>query len=194
VPIRCFPSAYALSLARCFLSLWRVSRYWRNRVRGRKLTKPRRRHQPRKKRVSLPIRPRPCRKPTQNPVANLISVPVQNNSNFSIGPYDRIQDVLNIQPVIPMHIAKRWNRITRIIQPIVWQPYPTFSSGAQYGFGDMNPTFFLSPAKPGKIIWGAGPAFVMPMATSDILGQGKLSIGPSLWRSLSPVIGRLALL
>jgi hypothetical protein len=118
-------------------------------------------------------------KATQNPVANLISVPVQNNSNFSIGPYDRIQDVLNIQPVIPMHIAKQWNLITRIIQPIVWQPYPTFSSGGQYGFGDMNPTFFLSPAKPGKVIWGVGPAFVIPTATSDILGQGKLSIGPS---------------
>jgi hypothetical protein len=118
-------------------------------------------------------------KATQNPVANLISVPVQNNSNFSIGPYDRIQDVLNVQPVIPVHISKQWNLITRIIQPIVWQPYPGLTSGGEYGFGDMNPSFFLSPAKPGKIIWGLGPAFVIPTATSDILGQGKLSIGPS---------------
>lgn len=35
-------------------------------------------------------------KATQNPVANLISVPVQNNSDFGIGPYNRTQDVLNI--------------------------------------------------------------------------------------------------
>jgi hypothetical protein len=43
----------------------------------------------------------------------------------------------------------------------------------------MNPTFFLSPSKPHKIIWGAGPALVLPTATNSLLGQGKWSIGPS---------------
>jgi hypothetical protein len=118
-------------------------------------------------------------KATQNPVANLISVPLQNNTNFNYGPYNRTQDVLNIQPVIPAQISEKWNLITRIIQPIVWQPYPNQNAGGEYGFGDMNPTFFLSPAKPGKVIWGAGPAFVIPTATNDILGQGKFSLGPS---------------
>jgi hypothetical protein len=118
-------------------------------------------------------------KATQNPVANLISVPLQNNTNFDIGPYDRTQDVLNIQPVIPVHLTKNWMLISRIIQPIVWQPYPTQTTGGEYGFGDMNPTFFLSPAKPKKIIWGAGPAFVIPTATDTVLGQGKFSLGPS---------------
>jgi hypothetical protein len=118
-------------------------------------------------------------KATQNPVANLISVPLQNNTNFDIGPYNRTQDVLNIQPVIPTHLTKNWMLISRIIQPIVWQPYPTETTGGEYGFGDMNPTFFLSPAKPKKIIWGAGPAFVIPTATDTILGQGKFSLGPS---------------
>jgi len=51
---------------------------------------------------------------------------------------------------------------------------------ANTGLGDMNPTFFLSPAKPGKLIWGAGPALVIPTATSTVLGQGKLSLGPSV--------------
>ena len=119
-------------------------------------------------------------KATQNPVASLISVPVQNNTNFGVGNYDRTQDVLNIQPVIPMRISKNWNLITRIIQPIVWQPYPNETTGGEYGLGDMNPTFFLSPFKPGKIIWGAGPAFVIPTATNSILGQGKFDIGPSV--------------
>lgn len=118
-------------------------------------------------------------KATQNPVANLISVPIQNNSNFGIGPYDRTQNILNIQPVIPAHLGKDWMLVSRVIQPIVWQPYSTETTGGEFGFGDMNPTFFLSPAKPGKVIWGAGPAFVIPTATNDILGQGKLSIGPS---------------
>jgi hypothetical protein len=119
-------------------------------------------------------------KAVQNPVASLISVPVQNNSNFSVGPYDRTQDVLNVQPVIPARLNERWNLITRIIQPIVWQPYPNSNTGGEYGLGDMNPTFFLSPAKSGKVIWGVGPAFVIPTATNPILGQGKFSLGPSL--------------
>jgi hypothetical protein len=118
-------------------------------------------------------------KATQNPVANLISIPIQNNSNFGIGSFERTQDVLNIQPVIPVKLNERWNLITRIIQLLVWQPYPTETTGGEYGFGDMNPTFFLSPGKPGKVIWGAGPAFVIPTATDEILGQGKLSLGPS---------------
>jgi hypothetical protein len=118
-------------------------------------------------------------KATQNPVANLISVPLQNNTNLGYGPYNRDQDVLNIQPVIPAHLGEKWMLITRIIQPIVWQPYPNQNTGGEYGLGDMNPTFFLSPAKPGKVIWGAGPAFVIPTATNDILGQGKFSLGPS---------------
>ena len=110
-------------------------------------------------------------KATQNPVANLISVPVQNNSNFGIDPFGRTQDVLNIQPVIPVKLNDRWNLITRIIQPVVWQPYPAENTGGEYGFGDMNPSFFLSPGKPGKLIWGAGPALVIPTATNDLLGR-----------------------
>ena len=125
-------------------------------------------------------------KATQNPVANLISVPVQNNSNFGFGPLDRTQDVLNIQPVIPLQLNSQWNLITRVIQPLVWQPYPSQNAGGQYGLGDMNPTFFLSPAKPKKLIWGAGPAFVIPTATSSVLGQGKFSLGPSFAALVQP--------
>jgi hypothetical protein len=119
-------------------------------------------------------------KAVQNPVASLISVPIQNNNNFNIGPFDRTQDVLNVQPVIPVGISKNWMLITRIIQPIVWQPYPNQKTGGQYGLGDMNPTFFLSPKHPGKLIWGVGPAMAIPTATNDILGQGKFSLGPSV--------------
>ena len=119
-------------------------------------------------------------KATQNPVASLISVPFQNNTNFAIGPYNRTQDVLNIQPVIPSKLGPRWMLISRIIQPIVWQPYSTQTTGGEFGFGDMSPTFFLSPAKPGKLIWGVGPAWAFPTATNQLLGQGKVSIGPSV--------------
>ncbi len=121
------------------------------------------------------------RKAAQNPIASLISVPVQNNNNFGINPDSRVQDVLNIQPVIPARISEHWNLISRIITPIIYQPTVSqpVNQGA-YGFGDMNPSFFISPAKPGKIIWGVGTALVLPTATNPILGQGKWSIGPSV--------------
>jgi hypothetical protein len=125
-------------------------------------------------------------KATQNPVASLISVPFQNNTNFAIGPYNRTQNVLNVQPVIPTKISPHWMLISRIIQPIVWQPYSSQYTGGEFGFGDMNPTFFLSPAKPGKLIWGVGPAWALPTATSDLLGQGKVSVGPSVVALLQP--------
>lgn len=135
-------------------------------------------------------------KAAQNPVADLISVPLQNNTNFNIGPYSRDQDVLNIQPVIPLHLTKKWNLITRTILPIIWQPDTSQPTGqGWYGLGDLNPTLFLSPAHPGKLIWGVGPAIVVPTATAPELGQGKLSLGPGIVLLTTPghwVIGALA--
>jgi hypothetical protein len=123
-------------------------------------------------------------KATQNPVADLISVPLQDNVNLNVGPYKATQNVLNIQPVIPVHLTEEWNLITRTILPVVWQPYtgsdPANSSLGNFGLGDLNPSLFMSPAHPGKIIWGVGPAFVFPTATDPRLGQGKWSAGPSI--------------
>jgi|ERR1700722_2739023 len=120
------------------------------------------------------------RKAAQNPVASLISVPIQNNNNFGIGPDGRTQDILNIQPVIPIRLTENWTLIARVITPIVYQPTVSqpINQGA-YGLGDLNPTFFVSPSKPHKIIWAAGPAIVLPTATNPLLGQGKWSAGPS---------------
>ncbi|MGC1998368.1 MAG: hypothetical protein WA658_00835, partial [Candidatus Acidiferrales bacterium] len=142
------------------------------------------------------------RKESQNPVASLISVPIQDNWNFNIGPSDRTQNVLNIQPVIPLSLSKNWNLIVRWITPIIYQPLPvTQASGPPvqttgvYGLGDMNPSFFLVPKK-SKIIWGIGPSLVLPTATNTTyLGQGKLSVGPSAVVLVQPkhwTIGALA--
>ena len=88
------------------------------------------------------------RNAAQNPVASLISVPLQENFNFGVGPADRTQNVLNIQPVIPLSLSQNWNLIVRWIAPIVYQPVgpqppgsPMQTTGV-YGLGDMNPTFF----------------------------------------------------
>jgi hypothetical protein len=138
------------------------------------------------------------RKAAQNPVASLISVPVQNNNNFGIDPGYRTQDVLNIQPVIPVKVSDNWNLIIRWITPIIYQPLPAPSPAPQagvYGLGDMQPTFLLSPRKPHKLIWGVGPIFQVPTATSQYLGQGKLAIGPNVVALAMPghfVMGVLA--
>jgi hypothetical protein len=125
-------------------------------------------------------------KATQNPVASLISVPFQNNSNFGLGPADRVQNVLNIQPVIPIRVSEDWNLIIRWITPVISQPIPNVNDLGVYGLGDMQPTFFLSPAKPGALIWGFGPIFQLPTATSYDLGQGKFGMGPSFVALVQP--------
>src|SRR6478609_1596721 len=117
---------------------------------------------------------------TQNPVANLISVPFQNNMNFPIGPFSREQNVLNIQPVIPFRLTQNWNLITRWIAPVIYQPNLLADEGGRGGLGDLNPTFFLSPSGASKVIWGFGPTFLVPTATDSTLGQGKWGAGPSL--------------
>lgn len=119
-------------------------------------------------------------KDLQNPVADLISVPIQENINPGIAPYGRVQNVISLQPVIPVSVSENWLLVTRIILPIPWQPYPDQKTGGVFGLGDMNPTFFLVPKKSNGLIWGAGPAVVIPTATSQTLGQGKLSLGPSV--------------
>jgi hypothetical protein len=123
------------------------------------------------------------RKESQNPVASLISVPIQNNNNGGINPGNRTQDVLNLQPVIPLKVNDNWNLIIRWITPIIYQPLPApapFPQIGVSGLGDMQPTFLLSPRKPHKLIWGAGPIIQMPTATSRYLGQGKLALGPNV--------------
>ncbi len=124
-------------------------------------------------------------KEVQNPVASLISVPFQDNINFNNGPYARVQNVLNVQPVIPEKLNDNWNLITRVIVPVAYQPEINTSTLGTSGFGDMTPTFFISPAR-GKLIWGAGPALLIPTATDSALGAGKWGAGPSIVLLVQP--------
>ncbi len=118
-------------------------------------------------------------KKTQNPVADLISIPLQNNFNFNTGTKEQTVWVLNVQPVVPFKITEDWNLITRTIVPIVNQPSLFTGSDSAFGLGDINPTFFFAPSKNEKFIWGLGPTFTLPTATDSQLGAGKLSLGPA---------------
>lgn len=133
-------------------------------------------------------------KAAQNPVADMVSLPFQSNTNFGTGPYRGTAEVINIQPVIPIHLNDDWNLITRTILPLMGMPRMSPTLDSTSGLGDLNPTVFLSPANPGGIIWGVGPTMSMPTATDRILGTGKWSAGPAAVALVTPgrwVIGVL---
>ena len=116
----------------------------------------------------------------QNPVADMMSFPFQDNIGIGYGPGNgQTQNVLNFQPVVPLHVTEDWNVITRTILPIVTQP--SFTGGAATtGLGNLTVTAFLSPAKPGALIWGVGPVASFPTATSPFTGsQSTWGLGPS---------------
>jgi hypothetical protein len=117
-------------------------------------------------------------KQTQNPVSSLISFPLQANWDFGLGDRDAVGTLLNIQPVMPFGINPSTNIILRVIMPLTSQPG---ADGMRVnGMGDVVATAFFSPAKSGRIIWGAGPVFLLPAATNSALGSEKFGIGPSV--------------
>jgi len=134
-------------------------------------------------------------KQSQNPLADLISVPFVSNFDFNIGPNDRTRYTLNIQPVAPFNLTENWNLVTRTIFPLLYQPDITRNGGGEFGIGDTTFTAFLSPRNPGKLIWGLGPILLLPTATDDTLGTGKWGAGPSVVALITPnpwVIGFIA--
>jgi len=117
-----------------------------------------------------------------NPVASLISVPIQANYDENVGPNEEGSVwKINIQPVIPITLNERWNMISRTILPIIAQDDVPFSGMGESGIGDIVQSLFFSPKEPtsGGIIWGAGPVFLLPTASDDALGGEKWGIGPT---------------
>ncbi len=117
-----------------------------------------------------------------NPVAALISVPFQLNYDTDIGPADDgARWILNIQPVIPISISQDWNLISRTILPLVSQDDIFPGAGSQTGIGDIVQSLFFSPKAPtaGGWIWGAGPVFLLPSGTDDLLTTDKWGAGPT---------------
>jgi len=120
-------------------------------------------------------------KAAQNPVANLVSVPFQENINFNVGPQGGVQSILNIQPVIPFELSADWNLITRTIMPVVSQPPFAPGQDTQFGLGDAQLSLFLSPAKKTEgFIWGVGMITQTPTHTDSRLGSPIWGLGPSI--------------
>lgn len=114
-----------------------------------------------------------------NPVASLISVPLQNNLTYGIGPYNGSKYQINIQPVIPFKLSENLNLITRYILPVVDQQDVIGENTHEFGLSDATVTAFFAPKTKG-IILGVGPAFLVPTATEKFLGTEKFGVGPSV--------------
>jgi hypothetical protein len=115
-----------------------------------------------------------------NPIANIITLPIQMNFDNDIGVNDQGSKIVtNIQPVIPFEVNQDWNVITRTIMPVIHQDEVVPGQGSQFGLGDINATMFFSPKKPTSngIIWGVGPVFLLPTATDPLLGGKKWGVG-----------------
>ena len=119
-------------------------------------------------------------KKLQNPVANLISVPIQNNWDFGIGPKDSERYLLNVQPVIPISLGDNYNLILRTIVPFVSAQAPVDGATDVTGLGDVLQSFFFSPKEPvGGWIIGVGPVLAYPTASEDELGSDSWGAGPT---------------
>lgn len=116
-------------------------------------------------------------KVAQNPMADLISLPLQNNFDFGVGPENGTRYVLNIQPVMPQALNEDWNVIHRTIIPLIDQPLLAPGFGDTFGLGDIQYQAFFGPSNSEGLVWGAGPVLALPTASDDSLGTGKWSAG-----------------
>lgn len=116
-----------------------------------------------------------------NPVADVISFPMQLNQDHGIGPDDDLRRTwLNFQPVIPAELTKDTNVVIRTIVPIVKTESPESGGEAESGMGDILQSFFISPIQPiNGWIMGFGPAFLYPSARKHDLGSQKWCAGPT---------------
>ena len=119
--------------------------------------------------------PQDLAKSVHNPFADFVKIPLQSTTGFSVGPHHNGGESLNIQPVIPFSLNARWDLIVRPSQSATYQPSPH----EQFGLNDLQISFFVTPDNASEWIWGAGPIFQFPTATSDALGTGRWSAGPT---------------
>ncbi len=133
-------------------------------------------------------------KAAQNPIASLISVPIQSNNDFDWGPEGKLFSVNNVQPVIPFDLNDDWNLVTRTILPIISQPGLSPGQDRETGIGNTLFSAFFVPKESGKWVWGVGPAIQLPTSSDDRLGADEWGAGVSFVALTMPgkwVIGGL---
>ena len=110
-----------------------------------------------------------------NPFQDFVKVPIQSTTGFQLGRSGKVGDAVNIEPLLPFSLNSNWDLFARPSLTVAYSPTPHEQSGLE----DLQTSFFLSPAKESKWIWGAGPIFQFPTASSLELGTGRWSAGPT---------------
>jgi hypothetical protein len=114
-----------------------------------------------------------------NPLASLISIPIQNWFDFNLGPKkDGFRYTMEAQPVYPMQVSKDWNLLSRTTIPVVYQQN-LYARTTQTGLSDSTESLFISPVHTKSLIWGTGPIFLVPTGTNGLLSTRKFGIGPT---------------
>lgn len=117
-----------------------------------------------------------------NPVADIMTIPIQMNFDQNIGLNDEGKKLtINIQPVVPFQLNEDWNLITRTIVPVVYQDKIFPGEDSQFGMGDITEQLFFSPKEPtsGGVVWGVGAVILLPTATDSLIGSKKWGVGPA---------------
>jgi len=110
-----------------------------------------------------------------NPFEDFIKVPIQSTTGFQLGRDHKVGDALNVEPLLPFSLNADWDLIARPSLTFTYAPTPHEQSGLE----DLETSFFLTPHRETTWIWGAGPIFDFPTASSSELGTGRWSAGPT---------------
>lgn len=128
-------------------------------------------------------------KKSNNPVSDAWLLIMQNDLTFLEGDATdgtEVRERLSFQPVMPVPIlGGDWNLVNRPVIQIFDAPLDDDLNSTD-PFGDrtagLGDTIFFSLLAPNRddgFIWGAGPTFILPTATEDVLGQEKWQAGPA---------------
>jgi hypothetical protein len=119
-------------------------------------------------------------KESENPIGNLTILPFENYTNFDVGPHNGVQNILQFEPVVPVHLNDDWTLINRAIVPPVWNPSYAPAHVARFGLAPTDYEGFISPSHSvDGWTWGVGPVVQIPTATSPTLGSSVWGLGPT---------------
>lgn len=110
-----------------------------------------------------------------NPFEDFVKIPIESTTGFQVGHNHNAGDSLNIEPLVPISLNADWDLFARPSLSVTYLPSPH----EQFGLEDLQASFLLAPAKATAWIWGVGPIFQFPTATSKELGTGRWSAGPT---------------
>jgi hypothetical protein len=110
-----------------------------------------------------------------NPFADFFKMPIQSTTGFQLGRSHKVGDSVNIQPLLPFSLTADWDLMARPSLTIAYAPTPHEQSGLE----DLQTSFFLTPHNASTWIWGVGPIFQFPTASSSELGSGRWAAGPT---------------